>query len=103
MLRRVVGEDINLVVSLSPALCPVMADQGQILQVVMNLAVNARDAMPNGGTLVIETENADLGEGYARLHQGVVPGRYVQLSVSDTGCGMDEETQRRLFEPYFTT
>ncbi len=103
MLRRVLGEDIDFVVSLSPSLRRVMADPGQILQVLMNLAVNARDAMPDGGTLVIETANADLDEGYAGIHQSVVPGRYVQLSISDTGCGMDEETQKRLFEPFFTT
>ncbi|MBI4565713.1 MAG: response regulator [Planctomycetes bacterium] len=103
LLRRLIGEDIELLCVPNPALGRVKADPGQIEQVIMNLAVNARDAMPEGGKLTIETGNADLDEEYARRHAGVRPGRYVMLAISDTGCGMDEATQARLFEPFFTT
>ena len=103
MLRRIISEDIELELVLAPDLGNVRADPGQIEQVLMNLAVNARDAMPNGGCLIIETANLFLDEGYADEHVGLEPGPYATISVSDTGCGMDAETRRRAFEPFFTT
>ncbi len=103
LLRRVIGEDIELRTVLAADLGRVKIDPGQVEQVVMNLAVNARDAMPRGGALVIETVNAELDEGYARTHVAVRPGPHVMLVVSDTGTGMDEATKARLFEPFFTT
>jgi len=103
MLRRLIGEDIEYVAVLDPTVGRVKADAGQIQQILMNLVVNARDAMPNGGKLMIETTNCVLGEDYERTHAGVVPGEYVAISVTDTGTGMDAETQARIFEPFFTT
>jgi PAS domain S-box-containing protein len=103
ILKRLVGEDVDLVTVLDPALGRVKTDPGQLEQVLMNLVVNARDAMPQGGKLTVETANAVLDQTYCRLHAGVKPGRHIMLAVSDTGCGMDEQTQARIFEPFFTT
>ncbi|MFB3923638.1 MAG: CHASE3 domain-containing protein [Terriglobia bacterium] len=103
MLGRVIGEDIDLVARLDPKLGRVKADPGQIEQVIMNLVVNARDAMPKGGKLTIQTGNAELDNSYVRSHSTVVPGRYVMLAISDTGVGMDAGIQARIFEPFFTT
>ena len=103
MLQRLIGEDIEIRFSRDPNLGTIKADPGQIEQILMNLAVNARDAMTRGGKLFIETSNSELDEPYTRQHAFVKPGRYVLLSVSDTGCGMDKETQAHIFEPFFTT
>jgi len=103
LLTRVIGEDIDLVMSPAQNLWMVRADAGQIEQVIMNLAVNARDAMPSGGKLTIETSNVTLDEEYARFHAPLQPGDYVMLSLTDTGAGMDAETQSHIFEPFFTT
>jgi len=102
MVRRLIGEDIDLLTITSPRLGKVKADPGQIEQVLLNLIVNARDAMPKGGKLTIETRNVTLSEDYARRH-ATLPGPYVMLAVSDTGCGMDATIQPRVFEPFFTT
>jgi PAS domain S-box-containing protein len=103
MLQRLIGEDIQLLTVLDRELWPVKVDPGQIEQVIMNLAVNARDAMPGGGKLTIETANVVLDEGYARRHVSVKTGPCVMVAVTDTGCGMDKEIQSHLFEPFFTT
>ena len=103
MLGRLIGEDITFTTNLSPELGEVRADPSQIEQVLMNLVANARDAMPTGGQLVIETSNVELDEGYALTHPDAKPGLYALLAVSDTGCGMDKQTMARIFEPFFTT
>ena len=103
MLHRVIGEDIELAIRLQPDLAFVKADPGQVSQVLMNLAVNSRDAMPNGGKLAIETANVQLDETYVRQHLGARPGPFVMLAVSDTGIGMESETLSHIFEPFFTT
>ena len=103
LLRRVIGEHITLIVTLAPSESRVTADRGQIEQVVMNLVVNARDAMPQGGDLRLTTAHVDVGPGDSSHLGNVAPGPYVSLEVQDTGQGMDDETQERLFEPFFTT
>src|ERR1700756_3299151 len=103
MLTRMIGEDVDLVLIPGADLWSVRADSGQIEQVIMNLAVNARDAMPSGGKLTIETSNVTLDEEYARLQTPLRPGDYVMVAISDTGVGMDPDTQSHIFEPFFTT
>ena len=103
MLTRMIGEDIDLVMVPGVDLGAIKADPGQIDQVIMNLAVNARDAMPEGGKLTIETTNVVLDENFARMHAPLQAGEYVMLAISDTGTGMDSDTQARIFEPFFTT
>ena len=103
ILHRVIGENIEMLISTAPGLGAVKADPGQIEQVMMNLVLNARDAMPVGGKITIETTNVHLDEAYSRQHEGVPAGSYVMVAVSDTGVGMSAETQSRIFEPFFTT
>jgi PAS domain S-box-containing protein len=103
LLRRTLGEHVELVAELEPGLGPVLADPGQIEQILVNLAVNSRDAMPGGGRLLIETANVEVDGGYAAIHANLAPGRYVALKVSDNGTGMSPEIVDRAFEPFFTT
>jgi PAS domain S-box-containing protein len=103
LLTRLIGEDVSVELSLAPEVQPVKADPGQLEQALMNLAINARDAMPGGGVLSISTANVELDETYCRQHISARPGHYVRLAVSDTGTGMDPETRARVFEPFFTT
>ena len=103
MLRRLIGEDVELSLHLSPGAGNIKADPGHLEQAIFNLATNARDAMPKGGRITIETSSATLDDTYAKTHMGVHPGEYVMIAVSDTGHGMDVETRRRIFEPFFTT
>ncbi len=103
MLRRVMGEDIEILTLCDASLRQVVADAGQINQVLLNLAVNARDAMPSGGKLIIETTNIDLGASYVDRHPGVASGPYAVLAVTDNGAGMDQQTLQRIFDPFFTT
>jgi len=103
ILERVIGEHIRLKVRCSPDIPPVRVDPGQIEQVLMNLAVNARDAMPKGGELLIGTEQVSLDQAFSRTHPGTLPGEYVLISIKDSGIGMDEETLGHIFEPFFTT
>ncbi len=103
LLRRTVPENVEMRLQLAPTLPPIQGDRGQLEQVVMNLAVNGCDAMPEGGVLIIESGVAELDEAYAATHPGVAPGRYSLLAISDTGTGMDPETKARIFEPFFTT
>src|SRR5205823_4461254 len=101
--RRVIGEDIDVVTVRESGLGSVQADPGQIAQVILNLATNARDAMPTGGVLTIETANIELDESAVRDHAGLQAGPYIRLTVRDNGQGMDADTRSRIFEPFFTT
>ena len=103
MLRRLIGEDVELITHLDSQIGSVRADPGQMSQVIMNLAVNSRDAMPQGGKLIIETSSTDLDEAYVKQRPGMTAGPYIMLAVTDTGCGMDPETLSQMFEPFFTT
>jgi hypothetical protein len=103
LLRRLIGEDVELALKLNPGAGRIKADPGHLEQAIFNLATNARDAMPRGGRITIETEPVTLDNSYARTHLGVQPGEFVMIAVSDNGHGMDAETRRRIFEPFFTT
>lgn len=103
ILRRTIRENVVINTSLHPLLNYIEADIGQVEQIILNLALNAQDAMPDGGTLLIKTGNCMLDRAYADTHEGVIPGKYIKLEISDTGTGMDRETQSKIFEPFFTT
>jgi signal transduction histidine kinase len=103
LLRRLIGANIRFTTSLEPSLGQAKVDRGQIEQVLINLVVNARDAMPKGGRLTIEARNVELDDSYQSAHLPVIPGQYVMIAVEDSGCGMDRETQARIFDPFFTT
>lgn len=103
ILHRTIRENITISTSLHPLLNYIEADIGQVEQIILNLALNAQDAMPDGGTLLIKTENCMLDRAYAETHEGVVPGKYIKMEISDTGTGMDSSTQGKVFEPFFTT
>src|SRR5438045_9135676 len=103
MLPRLIGEDIDLAFVPGKDLAYISADRSQIEQVLMNLVVNSRDAMPSGGKITLETKNEQLDEKYTRQRRGVIPGAYVMLAVTDTGCGMDAAHQARIFEHFFNT
>jgi len=103
MLTRLIGEDVNLRIAVADSAWPVLVDPGQVEQIVLNLAINARDAMPDGGEVTIEVSNAPMPDASSRAPGGLAPGNYVELTVSDTGCGMDPETLTNIFEPFFTT
>jgi signal transduction histidine kinase len=103
MLERVIGENVEVHSAYDDQLQTIVVDRGQISQVILNLAINARDAMPRGGTLLVQTRGVDLDPEYSLEHPGVTPGRYVMLEIADTGIGMDAETRERVFDPYFTT
>jgi signal transduction histidine kinase/CheY-like chemotaxis protein len=103
LLRRTIREDIRIEFRSAPSLATIQGDRGQLEQVIMNLAVNAQDAMPDGGVVLIETSQVELDGGYAAKHPGVKPGTYVMLAISDSGHGMDDQTRERVFEPFFTT
>src|SRR6185295_4233481 len=103
MLRRLIGEDVQLVTALAPAVSAISADPSQLEQVILNLAVNSRDAMPDGGVLTIETRDVELSESDSNVYLGALPGRFVMLAVGDTGSGMTPEEKARLFEPFYTT
>jgi PAS domain S-box-containing protein len=103
LLRRVIGEDIELIIRVQPGAGTIQIDPGQLDQILMNLVVNARDAMPNGGKLIVETSSVALDDSYVGQHLGAAAGPFVLLSISDTGCGMDQETLSHIFEPFFTT
>jgi CheY-like chemotaxis protein len=103
MLKRLIGEDIELETHLKPTVGSIKFDTGQLAQILMNLAVNARDAMPDGGKLTVETSNIFIDPQYASSHVGLLPGAYVMLSMSDTGTGIPQDIQERIFEPFFTT
>ena len=103
MLRRIIGEAMDLEISLDTAVGSILADPAQIEQVIVNLAVNARDAMSTGGRLLLQTANVDLDRVIAQANEDIGPGKYVTLTATDTGCGMSEETQLHIFEPFFTT
>ena len=101
MLRRIIGEEIKLITSFADDLGRIKADPGEIEQVVINLAVNAKDAMPHGGTLTIATANVEIDEQYAQTHLGTLPGSYVVISVTDTGVGIPKEIHEQIFDPFF--